>query len=83
MENNVIFIKEQITGSYFCNKVIKCKWNNFTKSTNLWWLLACHRKWHADFFDGLLHTICLLKEMQGHFQCPITCLTQAIIGYMV
>lgn len=49
----------------------------------LWRLLACHREWHADILDALLNTVFLLKETQGHIQCPITCLTPVIIGCMV
>lgn len=48
-------------------------------------MLACHRERRADFFEWAVKYSIFIKDMetQGHFQCPITCLTQVSIGWMV
>lgn len=88
MENNVICVKDQITGSYFCNKGIKCERNNFTKSTNLMKIVSLPQRMTWWFFFGWAIKCSIFisvkdMETQGYFQCPITHLTQVIIGCMV
>lgn len=70
-------LKIRLLGAIFVIKELSMNEITLQNQQTLWRLLACHREWQDDFIS-VKDT-----ETQRYFQCPITQLTQVIIGCMV
>lgn len=80
-------LKIRLLGAIFVIKELSMNEITLQNQQTLWRLLACHREWQDDFFGWAIKCSIFISvkdtETQGYFQCPVTHLTQVIIGCMV